>query len=78
MDMATGLPPRAVMTAALLPVARIFMPLRSSMLLTGLPAVCSLPGPWAWKYRTWTSSNSLGLNFSKTSLASFVACTPEV
>ena len=42
-----GLPPKAVTTLALFPVARIFMPFRSSMDFTALPAGCSLPGPCA-------------------------------
>ena len=44
------------------PVQRIFIPLTSSSLLTGF-LVWRIPGPWAWRYITLTSSNSLGLNF---------------
>jgi len=62
MGMATGTPPRAVTIFAAIPVQRIFIPLISSRVFTGF-LVWRIPGPWPWRYITFTSSNSLGLNF---------------
>ena len=59
----TGAPPRAFTIFAARPVALIFLPFRSSSLATGF-FVWSMPGPWALKYMTFTSSSSFGLNFA--------------
>jgi len=54
-------PAEAVTIFAAMPVQRIFIPLNHQ----GVHGFLGVedPGPWPWRYITFTSSNSLGLNF---------------